>query len=197
MTPPSSMSTPELSIMVDTLPSFHGTPSHVPSSYASPDPPPAYVPRSLVSSRGYVEHGITTPMEPTTWMQIVTAHLGPSVPPPQPSTVAPPPHSSAPQENNDDDDDDDYDDDDDLSYGLVYIYCDSVFVWSMMEVVDVAFVDLPSVEVVDMIWFSIGWVWFSIGWVWLHATNDSRKKTRSTEGLPREKTEVSRDYRGM
>ncbi|GAB2285942.1 hypothetical protein Dimus_020371, partial [Dionaea muscipula] len=58
------------------------------------------------------EHGITTPMEPTTWMQLVAAHLAPSVPPPQPSTAAPPPDSSAPQENNDDDDDDDYDDDD-------------------------------------------------------------------------------------
>ncbi|GAB2290486.1 hypothetical protein Dimus_024763, partial [Dionaea muscipula] len=58
------------------------------------------------------EHGITTPIEPTTWMQLLPAHLRPSVPPPPASTAAPPPDSSAPQENNDDDDD--YDDDDDL-----------------------------------------------------------------------------------
>ncbi|GAB2303388.1 hypothetical protein Dimus_037379 [Dionaea muscipula] len=112
MTPPPSMSTPELSIMVDTLPSFHGTPSHVPSSYASPDPPPRIRPSQPRVEPRLREHGITTPIEPTTWMQLVAAHLAPSVPPPQPSTAAPPPYSSAPQENNDDDDD--YDDDDDL-----------------------------------------------------------------------------------
>ncbi|GAB2272049.1 hypothetical protein Dimus_006871, partial [Dionaea muscipula] len=40
MTPLPSMLTLELSIMVDTLPKLSaGTPSHVPSSYASPDPP--------------------------------------------------------------------------------------------------------------------------------------------------------------
>ncbi|GAB2296581.1 hypothetical protein Dimus_030692, partial [Dionaea muscipula] len=53
------------------------------------------------------EHGITTPIEPTTWMQLLPPHLRPSVPPPPASTAAPPPASSAPQENNDDDDDDD------------------------------------------------------------------------------------------
>ncbi|GAB2292650.1 hypothetical protein Dimus_026887 [Dionaea muscipula] len=145
--------TPELSA---------GTPSHVPSSYASPDPPtcirpseprvelrlrgteagayptqpgqsstqPGSMPmeavnilvNNLMSSvvqcfderlRTVVqEHGITTPIEPTTWMQLLPAHLRPSVPPPPASTAAPPPDSSAPQENNDDDDD--YDDDDDL-----------------------------------------------------------------------------------
>ncbi|GAB2286859.1 hypothetical protein Dimus_021248 [Dionaea muscipula] len=89
--------------------------------------------------------------------------------------------------------DDDYDV---LAYGLVYIYCDLVFVWSMMEVVDVVFVDLPSVEAVDMIWFVLDG--FGLYWMGL-ATCSSilQKKTRSTEGLPREKTEVPRDYRGI
>ncbi|GAB2273001.1 hypothetical protein Dimus_007814 [Dionaea muscipula] len=77
------------------------------------------------------KHGITTPIEPTTWMQLLPPHLRPSAPPPPASNAAPPPASSAPQENNDDDDGGDF----------------------MMEVVDVVFVDLPSVEAVDMIWF--------------------------------------------
>ncbi|GAB2299230.1 hypothetical protein Dimus_033301 [Dionaea muscipula] len=40
------------------------TPSHVPSSYASPDPPLAYVPRSLVLSRGYVSRAGAYPTPP-------------------------------------------------------------------------------------------------------------------------------------
>ncbi|GAB2297848.1 hypothetical protein Dimus_031934, partial [Dionaea muscipula] len=55
--------------------------------------------------------------------------------------------------------------------------------------VDVVFVDLPSVEAVDMIWF----VFDGFGYM----RRESREKTRSTEGLPREKTDVSRDYRGI
>ncbi|GAB2292980.1 hypothetical protein Dimus_027204 [Dionaea muscipula] len=78
--------TPELSA---------GTLSHVPSSYASRDPPTCI-----------------RPSEPRVELRLRGTE--PSVPPPPASTAAPPPDSSSPQENNDDDDDDDYDDDDDL-----------------------------------------------------------------------------------
>ncbi|GAB2273710.1 hypothetical protein Dimus_008491 [Dionaea muscipula] len=71
------------------------TPSHVPSSYASPDPP-----------------NIIRPSEPRVVLRLRGTE--PSVPPPPAYTAAPPPDSSAPQENNDDDDDDDDDADDDL-----------------------------------------------------------------------------------
>ncbi|GAB2280848.1 hypothetical protein Dimus_015472 [Dionaea muscipula] len=110
---------------------------------------------------------------------VVAAHLRPSVPPPPASTAAPPSDSSAPQENNDDDDD--YDDDDDF----------------MMEVVDVVFVDLPSVEAVDMIWFVLD------GFGYMQQNSAEKKpevprdyrgitegKDRCAEGLPR-------DYRGI
>ncbi|GAB2279142.1 hypothetical protein Dimus_013797 [Dionaea muscipula] len=56
-----------------------------------------------------------------------------------------------------------------------------------LRVVDVVFVDLPSVEAVDMIWF----VFDGFGYM---QQNSAEKKTRSTEGLPREKTDVPRDY---